>query len=108
MFMRVVLPEPEAPISATISPRSMASVIPFSTGTSTSPRWYVLRMSSSRMSSMALPPSVRLAPAAAAEHLRREGVGGAARGALPQVADDDLVALREVALRDLRGGAVAQ
>ena len=38
MFIKVVLPEPEAPISATISPRSMDSEMPRSTGTSTSPR----------------------------------------------------------------------
>ena len=36
--MSVVLPEPEAPISATISPRSMVSEMPLSTGTSTSPK----------------------------------------------------------------------
>ena len=38
MFISVVLPEPEAPISATISPRAMVSEMPLSTGTSTSPR----------------------------------------------------------------------
>ena len=38
MFINVVLPEPEAPISATISPRWIVSEMPLSTGTSTSPR----------------------------------------------------------------------
>ena len=38
MFINVVLPEPEAPISATISPRAIDSEMPRSTGTSTSPR----------------------------------------------------------------------
>ncbi len=38
MFISVVLPEPEAPISATISPRAIDSEMPCSTGTSTSPR----------------------------------------------------------------------
>ena len=38
MFISVVLPEPEAPISATISPRAIESEMPLSTGTSTSPR----------------------------------------------------------------------
>ena len=36
--MSVVLPEPEAPIKATISPRWMVNEMPLSTGTSTSPR----------------------------------------------------------------------
>ena len=39
MFISVDLPEPDAPISATISPRSMVSDTPLSTGTSISPRW---------------------------------------------------------------------
>ena len=38
IFISVVLPEPDAPIRATISPRSMVSEMPLSTGTSTSPR----------------------------------------------------------------------
>ena len=38
MFMSVVLPDPEAPINATISPRRIVSDTPRSTGTSTSPR----------------------------------------------------------------------
>ena len=38
MFINVDLPEPDAPISATISPRAMDSEMPLSTGTSTSPR----------------------------------------------------------------------
>ena len=37
MFISVVLPEPVAPISATISPRSISSETPLSTGTSISP-----------------------------------------------------------------------
>jgi hypothetical protein len=37
-FISVVLPEPEAPIKATISPRRMVNEMPLSTGTSTSPR----------------------------------------------------------------------
>ena len=39
MFISVVLPEPDAPISATNSPRSIDSDTPRSTGTSISPRW---------------------------------------------------------------------
>ena len=39
MFIKVVFPEPEAPISATISPRLIGIDMPLSTGTSTSPRW---------------------------------------------------------------------
>ena len=38
MFINVVLPEPEAPISATSSPWWIVSEMPRSTGTSTSPR----------------------------------------------------------------------
>ena len=38
MFISVVLPEPEAPIRATISPRAIVSEMPRSTGTSTSPK----------------------------------------------------------------------
>ncbi len=38
MFISVVLPEPDAPINATISPRAMDNETPRSTGTSTSPR----------------------------------------------------------------------
>ena len=52
MFISVVLPEPEAPIRATISPRAMESETPLRTGTSTSPRWYVFVMFSSRISSI--------------------------------------------------------
>ena len=50
IFMSVVLPEPEAPIRATISPRAMVRETPLSTGTSSSPRWYVLVMFSRQMS----------------------------------------------------------
>ena len=52
MFISVDLPDPEAPISATISPRSIDSETPLSTGTSISPTWYVLKMFSSRISGM--------------------------------------------------------
>ena len=38
MFIRVLLPEPLTPMSATSSPRSMDSEIPFNTGTSISPQ----------------------------------------------------------------------
>ena len=38
IFIKVLLPEPLAPMSATNSPRAMDSDTPFSTGTSTSPR----------------------------------------------------------------------
>jgi hypothetical protein len=38
-FISVVLPEPEAPIRATNSPRSIESDTPLSTGTSSWPRW---------------------------------------------------------------------
>ena len=47
-FISVVLPEPEAPIKATNSPASMDNETSFSTGTSTSPRRYVLSMFAAR------------------------------------------------------------
>ena len=37
--MSVLLPEPEAPMSATISPRPIVADTPLRTGTATSPRW---------------------------------------------------------------------
>ena len=43
--MSVVLPEPEAPMRATSSPASTVNEMPFNTGTSSSPMWYVLKMS---------------------------------------------------------------
>ena len=48
----LVMPEPEAPISATISPRSMVNDTPLRTGTSISPRWYVFVRLTTRISSM--------------------------------------------------------
>jgi hypothetical protein len=42
MFMRVLLPEPDAPMRAASSPCATASDTPLRTGTSISPRWYVL------------------------------------------------------------------
>jgi hypothetical protein len=39
MFISVVLPDPEAPMIATISPRSIRTETPFSTWRSTSPTW---------------------------------------------------------------------
>ncbi len=59
MFIKVVLPEPEAPISATISPRRMESETPRSAGTSTWPRKYVFSMFSSRMSSTSVLPVLK-------------------------------------------------
>src|SRR5262249_14544509 len=53
MFIRVDLPDPDAPVSATSSPRLIESETPLSTGTSCSPRWYVLQTSSRVMSSTA-------------------------------------------------------
>src|SRR5262245_26255975 len=52
MFMSVVLPEPDAPIRATSSPRRIENDTPRKTGTSISPTWYVLVMFSHRISSM--------------------------------------------------------
>ena len=37
MFISVLLPEPETPVSATISPRSTFRVMPFKTGSEMSP-----------------------------------------------------------------------
>ena len=42
MFISVLLPDPEAPIRATSSPRATVTETPLSTGTSMSPSWYVL------------------------------------------------------------------
>src|SRR5215831_2326196 len=102
MFINVVLPEPEAPVRATISPRSIVSDTPLSTGTSISPRWYVFRMSSSLMSSIvvipaASPPAVAgglevggLLLLLAAEHLGGERIAAVvAVGRRQGVAGDD-------------------
>src|SRR5262249_24114293 len=95
MFISVDLPEPEAPIRATNSPRSMVSETPLRTGTSTSPRWYVLWMSVSLISDMFW-PSLLLA-----EQLRRERVAGGAALVAFGLADHHLGALLDVALDDL-------
>src|SRR5262249_33820684 len=126
MFIRVVLPEPLTPISATSSPRSMVSDTPFSTGTSTSPRWYVFVKFSSLIRDISLlpfraavrgapggPPRPALAlgpsPAAATEQLGRERIGVAvAPGGGVVLADDQGGAVLEVAAGDLGRGAVGE
>ena len=50
--MRVVFPEPDAPMIATISPERTERVSPLSTGTFVPPRSYVFRKLSTRMQSM--------------------------------------------------------
>src|SRR6476620_798042 len=103
MFISVLLPDPDAPISATSSPRLIVNEIPFSTGTSTSPKWYVLRMSSRRMSSIAVTCltgilcCVSAAEAGRPERIIYVGAGGRCLACL---ANDDLVAFLDVAARD--------
>src|SRR5262245_3747143 len=122
VFMRVVLPEPEAPMRATISPRPISSDTPLSTGRSTWPSRYVLRMSTSLISSIGptlspVPRAARhpvpgrtrhglLLPPVAAEHLRGEGVGRPLRAAGVVLADDDRRSRLQVALDDLGHGTV--
>src|SRR5438094_1665494 len=102
MFIRVVLPEPEAPMSATISPLAMVNDTPLSTGTSTSPRWYVLQMSCKVMSSMCHLVLSGL--------LRQGGLGHVLQGSPRRVAAEECVQMaspgREQALQLVLLGGV--
>src|SRR5690606_31186071 len=81
MFIRVDLPEPEAPMMATISPRSMTRSMSSSTAMVSSPAGNSRR--SPRSSSNGVPISEPHARAAATHH------GAGARGG---IAEDDLLA----------------
>src|SRR5262245_42457955 len=117
MLMSVVLPEPEAPIRATISPRLTVSDTPFRTGTPTLPRQEVLRMASSRRD--VAPCTSRWRPAVASRltaarlmirltllrlvvlELGQKRRGRVVGGPLLGLADDDLGPLVDVAALDL-------
>src|SRR5579859_5943960 len=69
MFISVDLPEPDEPMMATDSPRSMRSDTPCSTGTSTSPKRYCFVTPSSSRRGSPIAPSED-PPEAAAGRLR--------------------------------------
>src|SRR5262245_21817382 len=105
MFMSVVLPEPEAPTRATISPRSMESETPSSAGTTIVPMRYTRRTSVISMSATRAPPSAR----SPAPQRRREGIrvrGGRRRGR--EVAHDHGQTLRHPVALDLGARPVAE
>ncbi len=122
MFISVVLPEPEVPMRATNSPRAMVSEMPLSTGTSISPRLYVLCMSRSSINSMAaLVIHLHRHEAASDEWLfaigglfeKLRGKGAAARGRLSgrlalHFAHHQGGPFLEFAARNFRQAAVAQ
>src|SRR5262245_58868119 len=108
MFISVDLPEPDAPIRATSSPRPIDSDTPFSTGTSTSPRKYVLRRSSSLIRSMISHlVSRRLSLLLlAAKHLRGERIGHRLGGGRLRLAGHQLRALGQIAFEHFRVVAI--
>src|SRR3984893_3547599 len=60
IFMNVLLPEPDGPMTATNSPGAMERVTPSSARTSTSPIWYTRTRSSMRMTSVSVMTATRL------------------------------------------------
>src|SRR5215470_16600914 len=93
MFIKVDLPEPDAPIKARNSPSS--------TCRSTSPRRYVRVTPSRSINARGI-----VLPASGLEEARCLTRAGSAFRGGRGLGDDDLIAFGELGLRDLRRGAV--
>src|ERR1051326_536520 len=106
MFMNVDLPEPEAPMTATNSPRRIDTLMPRSASTSMSPMRYTLRRSRIRMTSAAALRGSSQEKSRAGSEAKRTPRCVRARLRRARHRHDDLLAFFDLAGGDLRRGSV--
>src|ERR1051326_7631356 len=106
MFMNVDLPEPEAPMTATNSPRRIDTLMPRSASTSMSPMRYTLRRSRIRMTSAAALRGSSREKSRAGSEAKRTPRCVRARLRRARHRHDDLLAFFDLAGGDFRRGSV--